>query len=188
MSAASSQTAVAVAAAYDFSAFRTIVDVGGGQGVLLSGILKAFPQLHGILFDLPRVVQNAKWIESIADRCDVIGGDFFESVPAGGEAYLLKHVIHDWNDERALVILKNVRRQIPADGKLLIVEGVYPPRVEASPACRGAASNDVNMMLATGGRQRSEQEFRDLYAAAGFQLTRTVPTQSPSYVIEGVPA
>jgi hypothetical protein len=188
MSAASSQTAVAVAAAYNFSSFHTIVDVGGGQGVLLSGILKAFPELHGILFDLPRVVQNAKWIESIADRCDVIGGDFFESVPAGGEAYLLKHVIHDWNDERALVILKNVRRQIPAAGKLLIVEGVYPPHVDASPACRGAASNDVNMMLATGGRQRSEQEFRELYAAAGFRLSRVVPTQSPSYVIEGVPA
>jgi hypothetical protein len=187
MSAASSHTAVAVAAAYDFSAFHRIVDVGGGQGILLSGILKAVPRLRGILFDLPRVVQGAKWIESIADRCEVIGGDFFESVPAGSDAYLLKHVIHDWNDERALAILRNVRRQLSADGRLLIVEGVYPPHVEASPACRGAASNDVNMMLATGGRQRSEQEFRELYTAAGFRLSRIVPTQLPSCVIEGLP-
>jgi hypothetical protein len=187
MSAASSQTALAVAAAYDFAPFHTIVDVGGGQGALLSGILKAFPHLRGILFDLPRVVPNAHWIEGIADRCDIVGGDFFESVPPGGDAYLLKHVIHDWNDDRALAILKNVRREMRADGKLLIVEGVYPPRVEASPACRGAASNDVNMMLATGGRQRSEEEFRELYAAAGFQLSRIVPTSSPSCVIEGVP-
>jgi hypothetical protein len=189
MTAASSQTAVALAAAYDFSAFRTIVDVGGGQGVLLSGILKAFPHLRGTLFDLPRVVHGGKWIETagVADRCEVTGGDFFESVPAGGDAYLLKHVIHDWNDERAVVILRNVRRQVKADGKLLIVEGVYPARVEQSPASRGAASNDVNMMVATGGRQRSEQEFRELYAAAEFRLSRIVPTQSPACVIEGVP-
>ena len=190
MTAASSQAAVAVAAAYDFSAFQTIVDVGGGQGVLLSGILKAFPSLRGILFDLPRVVEGGrKAIEAagLADRCEVTGGDFFESVPAGGDAYLLKHVIHDWNDARALAILKNVRCRAQATGKLLIVEGIYPARIDQSPASRGAASNDVNMMLATGGRQRSEQEFRELYAAAGFRLMRIVPTQSPSCVIEGAP-
>ncbi|MGH6927542.1 MAG: methyltransferase, partial [Dongiaceae bacterium] len=124
----------------------------------------------------------------LADRCEIVGGDFFKAVPAGGDAYLLKHVIHDWNDDRATEILRTCRRAMGAEAKLLIVEGVYPPRIDQSDESRGAASNDVNMLVCTGGRQRSEAEFRSLYEAAGFRLTRIVPTQMPVRVIEGVPA
>jgi SAM-dependent methyltransferase len=183
--------ALAVAAAYDFSPFRRIVDVGGGNGALLAGILKANPKLTGVLFDLPQVADRAAAPMrelGLADRCEIVGGDFFEAVPAGGDAYLLKHVIHDWNDDRATAILKSCRRAMGAEAKLLIVEGVYPPRIDQSDESRGAASNDVNMLVCTGGRQRSEAEFRSLYEAAGLRLTRIVPTQTPVKVIEGVAA
>ena len=190
MSAATAMTAAAVAAAYDFSAFQTLVDVGGSQGVLIGGILKANPGLRGILFELPRVTEGARqWLAAagLLDRCEVVDGDFFQSVPAGGDAYMLKHVIHDWDDAHATDILKTVRRAMKPDTKLLIVEGVYPLHADQSPASRSAAANDVNMMVCAGGRQRSETEFRALYAAAGFTLSRLIPTQSMSLVIEGVP-
>jgi len=115
-------------------------------------------------------------------------GDFFQSVPEGGDAYMLKHVIHDWDDAQATNILKVVRRAMKPEAKLLIIEGVYPLHAHESPASRSAAANDVNMMVCAGGRQRSEAEFRTLYAAAGFTLSRLVPTQSMALVIEGVPA
>jgi len=181
-------TSIAVAAAYDFSGLRTLVDVGGGNGALLIGILKAHPHLRGIVFDQPSAAERAKRQiaeQGLAGRCDAIGGDFFQEVPRGGDAYLLKHVIHDWNDERAIAILRNCHRAMNDDGRLLIVEGVYPRRIEASPESRGAATNDVNMLVNTGGRQRSEAEFRSLYDAAGFKLTRIVPTPAPVSVIEG---
>ena len=116
----------------------------------------------------------------------MVGGDFFEQVPAGGDAYLLKHVIHDWDDERAIAILGNCHRAIGPDGKLLIVEGVYPERIDQSLASRGAAANDVNMLVSTGGRQRSEAEFRSLFEQAGFTLERIVATPMAG-VIEGAP-
>ncbi len=122
----------------------------------------------------------------LADRCRIVGGDVFQEVPGGGDAYLLKHVIHDWNDDRAAAILKSCRRAMGAEARLLIVEGVYPPRIDQSDESRGAAANDVNMLVCTGGRQRSETEFRSLYAASGFRLTRIVPTQMGVKVIEGV--
>jgi hypothetical protein len=186
------QVAVAAAAAYDFSAFRTIVDVGGGNGTLLAGILHATAGPRGIVFDLPHVAARAQThlaVLGLTDRCTTVGGDFFKDVPRGGDAYLLKHVIHDWNDEHALEILKACRRAMKPEAKLLIVEGVYPPRIDESPASRVAAANDVNMLVCTGGRQRSEPEFRTLYQAAGFTLTRFVPTPPlQTCVIEGVPA
>jgi len=180
-------TARAVAAAYDFTPFRTLVDVGGGTGALLIGILAANPHSEGIVFDLPHVAERANAeIEraEIGDRCRVIGGDFFDEVPAGGDAYLLKHVIHDWDDDRATTILGNCHRAMGPRGRLLVIEGVYPERVDQSVASRGAAANDVNMLVATGGRQRTEPEFRDLYARAGFTLERIVPTPMAN-VIEG---
>jgi SAM-dependent methyltransferase len=189
MAAFAPQTAAAVAEAYDFSALQTLADVGGGNGALLIGILAANPRLRGIVFDQPHVADRAREklrADGFADRCQVVGGSFFDSVPAGADAYLLKHVIHDWNDERAAVILNNVRAAMPAGGKLLIVEGVYPPRIDQSLESRGAAANDVNMLVCSGGRQRSEQEFRELYAATGFKLTRVVPTPARVCVIEGV--
>ena len=183
--------ATAVVAAYDFSPFRRIVDVGGGNGALLAGILKANPSLAGVLFDLPQVADRAiapMRELGLADRCEIVGGDFFKAVPGGGDAYLLKHVIHDWNDDRAGEILRTCRRAMGAEAKLLILEGVYPPRIDQSDESRGAAANDVNMLVCTGGRQRSEAEFRNLYEAAGFSLTRILPTQTPVKVIEGIPA
>lgn len=181
-------TAVAVAAAYDFAPLRTIVDVGGGNGALLIGILNAHPHLHGTVFDRPSAAERAaKQIadRGLAGRCEAVGGDFFADVPHGADAYMLKHVIHDWDDERATAILANCRRAMPATGRLLIVEGVYPPRIDQSVDSRGAAANDVNMLVNTGGRQRSEAEFRSLYDAAGFTLTRIVRTFAPVSVIEG---
>jgi SAM-dependent methyltransferase len=188
MAAFTRLVALAAAAAYDFSQFGTIVDVGGGNGALMIGILNANPTLRGIVFDLPRVGERAKLQIAAAGlngRCEFVGGDFFvDALPAGRDAYMLKHVIHDWDDARATAILKNCHRAVGPQGKLLIVEGVYPPRVDQSAASRAAAANDVNMLVCTGGRQRSEAEFRSLFDAAGFQLARITPTLAASSVIE----
>jgi orsellinic acid C2-O-methyltransferase len=180
---------MAVAAIYDFAPLRTLVDVGGGNGALLIGILRAHRDLRGVVFDQPQAAERAQKAiaeHGLSERCDAVGGDFFREVPRGGDAYILKHVIHDWDDERALAILKNCHRAMADGGKLLIVEGVYPPRIEQSLEARGAAANDVNMLVNTGGRQRSEAEFRALYEAAGFRLTRIIPTPAVVCVVEGV--
>lgn len=183
--------AVAAVAAYDFTRFETIVDVGGGNGTLLAGILGVTPGPRGIVFDLPHVIERAQAHLAevgVADRCTAVGGDFFQEVPPGGDAYLLKHVIHDWNDEPTMQILTTCRRAMGPDARLLIIEGVYPERIDTSSESRGATANDVNMLVCTGGRQRSEAEFHTLYAAAGFTLTRMVPTPPlPTRIIEGVP-
>ncbi len=182
-------TAAAIVAVYDFSAFGKVVDVGGGNGALLIGILKANPDLRGIVFDLPHAADKAtnKIAEAgLESRCHAFGGDFFKEVPSGADAYIIKHVIHDWNDERAVAILRNCHRAMRPEGKLLIAEGVYPPRIDQSDASRGAAATDVNMLVCTGGRQRSEAEFRSLYDAAGFRLARIIPTLATLSVIEGV--
>jgi hypothetical protein len=181
-------TAAAIAASYDFSPFRKLVDIGGGNGSLLIGILKANPNLHGIVFDLPHAADKArvKIAEaSLQSRCEAVGGDFFKEVPAGADAYIIKHVIHDWNDDRATAILRSIHRAMPSQGKLLIAEGVYPERIDQSDIGRGAAANDVNMLVCTGGRQRSEAEFRSLQDDAGFKLTRIIPTPARLSLIEG---
>jgi SAM-dependent methyltransferase len=189
MADATKLTAVGVAAAYDFTSLRTIVDVGGGNGALLIGILEAHPHLRGIVFDRPGAAERARKeiaAHGLAERCEAVGGDFFEEVPRGADAVLMKHVIHDWDDEDSLRILRNCHRALGAGGKVLIVEGVYPPRIEPTLEGRGAAANDVNMLVNTGGRQRSEAEFRALYSKAGFELTRILPTPARVSVIEGV--
>jgi hypothetical protein len=190
MGAFTATVSIAVAAAYHFSGMRMLIDVGGGEGALLAGILRENPGLRGIVFDLPRLAEGARRriaAAGLADRCEFVGGDFFASVPGGADAYMLKHVIHDWDDARAIRILETCRAAMEPETKLLIVEGVYPPRIDGSPESAGAARNDVNMMVVTGGRQRSEAEFRALYHAAGLCLTRIVPTFASS-VIEGVRA
>ena len=187
MAAFTALVAMAVAAVYDFSSFKKVVDVGGGNGALLIGILKANPHLHGVVCDLPRVVEGAKKqiaAAGLADRCDTAAGDFFEAVPAGADAYLIKHVIHDWNDEQSTRILKTIHRAMSPQARLMVIEGVYPEHVDQSLASRSAALNDCNMLLVTGGRQRSEAEFRDLFKASGFSLTRIVATPAASCVIE----
>jgi C-methyltransferase len=160
----------------------------GAETARLIGLLQANPALRGIVFDLPAAAERAtKQIaaSALSERCQAVGGDFFKAVPEGGDAYLLKHVIHDWNDEQAVAILRSCHRVMPPSGKLLLVEGVYPLRIDQSLESRGAAANDVNMLVNTGGRQRSEAEFRSLYGAAGFTLTRIVPTPARVAVIEG---
>ena len=188
MGSFTAMTAIAVAAAYDFSRMKKIVDIGGGQGALMAGILRANPDLHGVVFDMPRVAEGARReiaAAGLADRCEFVGGDFFEAVPSGADAYLLKHVIHDWDDAKATRILRTCRAALGPEAKVLIVEGVYPPRIDGSFESQGAARNDVNMMVCTGGRQRSEAEFRQLYEGAGLRLTRIVPTMGMVCVIEG---
>jgi hypothetical protein len=183
------QTAAAVAAAYDFTHFKSVVDVGGGNGALLAGILASYPNLHGVLYDLPHVVERGKKLLERCDllqRCSVAGGNFFEQVPAGHDAYVISNVITDWDDERAATILRNCRAAMTPESRLLIIEAVYPDRIDQSAASRAAVSTDVNVMVCTGGRERSEQEFRSLYESAGFTLTRIVRTRVRPCVIEGV--
>ena len=131
--------AMAIASVYDFSPFNTVVDMGGGNGALMIGILKANPRLRGIVFDQPAAAERATAQISqnnLAERCAAIGGDFFKEVPIGGDAYLLKHVIHDWDDERAVTILRNCHRAMTPQAKLLIIEGVYPKRIDQSAESR----------------------------------------------------
>jgi SAM-dependent methyltransferase len=184
------QSAAAMAAAYDFSRFERVIDVGGGNGAILIGLLGAHPKLRGTVFDRPQVEEGAR--RKIAEagltgRCEFVPGDFFESVPAGADAYVIKHVIHDWDDAQATVILRNIRRAMKPGARLLLAEGVYPPRIDTELPSRGAAANDVNMLVVTGGRQRSEEEFRALYEAAGFGLEKIIPTPGPLCLVEGVP-
>ncbi|HEV2147518.1 MAG TPA: methyltransferase [Longimicrobiaceae bacterium] len=173
----------AVVGGYDFSRFRRVVDVAGGQGILLAGILKANPGAQGVLFDLPPVVGGAGELlgrEGVADRVELVSGDFFESVPPGADAYVLKHVVHDWDDERSIRILRNVASAMDENGRVLIVEMVVPVGNEPSPS----KLLDVQMLMGTGGRERTEEEYRALLEASGLRLTRTVPTRSPLSVIE----
>jgi hypothetical protein len=191
MAALTQRTATAVAAAYDFSKFEVVVDVGGGNGTLVAGILAAFPPLRGVVFDLPHVAERAaKRIDELAllDRCQVASGDFFVEVPTGADGYILANVITDWDDDRACTILRNCRRAIGERGKVLIVEPIYPDRIDSSPPSRAAVSTDVNVMVCTGGRMRTEQEFRSLYDAAGLRLAGVIRTSAAACVIEGVPA
>lgn len=190
MTSGSTQAAIAIPSAYDFSALGTIVDVGGGHGILLASILKANPALRGTLFEAPHVAAGAKKrIETaaLAGRCEVVAGDFFEGVPAGRDAYILKSVIHDWDDARSLAILKNCHRVMAPQGKLLLVELVLPERIDQSPMSQLIAGSDVNMLVNPGGRERTDAEFRSLFEAAGFRLTRILPVEgSLMSVLEGV--
>ncbi|HYO92848.1 MAG TPA: methyltransferase [Pyrinomonadaceae bacterium] len=177
----------AVARAYDFSGFAKIVDVGGGHGGLLTSILKKSPQSKGVILDSPQVVAGAKArieAEGLTERCEAVGGNFFESVPEGGDAYIMKHIIHDWDDKEAIAILKNCRRAVKEGGKVILIESVIPKGSEASLA----KFADLVMMLIPGGRERTAEEFAALFEAAGFRLERIIPTESPMSVIEAVTA
>ncbi len=176
----------AVTEAYDFSSFGKIVDIGGGHASLLSSILKKNTAATGILFDAPQVAEGARAsVENhgLTERCEVLGGNFFESVPEGGDAYIMKHIIHDWDDKESITILKQIRRAIKDDGKLVLIEQVLPEGYEPS---LGKFS-DLIMMVMTGGRERTAKEFAALFKAGGFRLERIVPTNSPMSLIEAVP-
>jgi hypothetical protein len=185
MTSLSKMVSKAVVEAYDFSSIRKLADIAGGHGSLLAAILRANPHLKGLLFDMPQVIAGAQAYveaEGVARALELASGDFFESVPAGADAYLMKHIIHDWDDARALSILRNCHRAMPDDGRLLLVEMVVPAGNEP----HLSKIQDLEMMLSPGGLERTEDEYRALFAAAGFELTRIIPTASPMSVIEGV--
>jgi ubiquinone/menaquinone biosynthesis C-methylase UbiE len=176
----------AIVDAYDFSTIRTLVDVGGGSGALLTAILTAHPQLRGVLYDLPHVIAGAPprlTAAGVVARCDTVAGDFFTAVPEGGDSYLLKHVLHDWDDDHCITILKNCRRVMPSDGRLLLVEVIIPPNNEPH---YGNYLNLMMLVLLTG-RERTEAEYQKLFEATGFALSRVVATASEVSIIEGRP-
>jgi hypothetical protein len=181
------QSAAAVATAYDFSTARVVVDVGGGNGTLLAAILRRHAAPRGILFDLPNVVEAAKPVmdAEISRRCEFVGGDFFKALPERGDVYVLKYILHDWEENRARAILSNCHRVMTAAGaKMLVVEDlVCGPNIACS-----AKMADVNMLARTGGRNRTEREYRDLLSAGRFNTRRVVPVDGSLAVIEAVPA
>ena len=177
--------AAAIATAYDFSRIATLIDVGGGQGMLLTTLLHAYPQMRGILFDLPTTVEGAReGIASagLASRCTLVAGDFFTEVPRGGDVYTIKDVIHNWDDARAITLLKNCRQAMAPEARLLLVERVIAP--EHGPA---SALLDITVLVNTGAGERTEAEHRALLQAAGFTLTAIIPTPSGRSIIEGAP-
>ena len=176
----------AIAPSYDFSSIQTLVDVAGGEGLLIASILKSNPTLKGVVFDQPHVIERAKRFleaEGVLERCQVAAGNFFESVPEGGDAYILKYIIHDWDDEKAIAILKQCHKVMPAKGKILVAEQVIPPGNEPF---TGKLLDLTMLVITPGGRERTEAEYRALFEKAGFKLTRIVPTQDEISIIEGI--
>ena len=176
----------AVVDTYDFSPFHTVVDVGGGYGALLATILRNNPGTRGILFEQPHVIASAEEelvAAGVADRCTFVGGDFFVEVPAGGDAYVLSQILHDWDDERCVAILGQCRRAMPDHGKLLVVELVLPPGDDPFLG----KWLDLHMLVLLGGRERTATEYDALFRAAGFKLARVVPTSPGPSVVEAIP-
>jgi len=188
MTSFSQLTIPAVLAAYDFSGISTLVDVAGSHGSVLAAILQTVPQMRGILFDMPSLMSRAqKYLgeQGVADRATFVGGDFFVSLPEGADAYLLKHILHDWDDPRCTTILKNCRRAMRADGRVLAIDAVIEPG--NAPALGKIL--DMEMLVVTeGGLERTEAQFRAIFEAAGLRLARVVPTLSPFCLLEGQPA
>jgi ubiquinone/menaquinone biosynthesis C-methylase UbiE len=183
MTSFSTNTLPAIVQAYEFTGVKKLADIAGGHGILLSGFLKANPQLEGLLFDLPQVIEGAPALlekEGVADRVELKTGDFFESVPSGADAYMMKFIIHDWDDERALKILRNIHQVLPSDGRLLLVEMVVPAGNEA----HFSKIQDLEMLVSPGGVERTPDEYRDLLGQAGFELRRIIPTKSPLSIVE----
>ncbi|WP_027572163.1 methyltransferase [Bradyrhizobium sp. WSM1743] len=171
MTQLSRASAEAVVRAYDFSPFRHIVDVGGGQGLMLAEILRAHPHIRGTLFDQQGVIARARAVlaeRGVIDRCDIVGGSFFETLPEGADAYLMRAVIHDWSDDEAIAILKVCRRATQDTARLLLIERLVG-RPNEAPAIK---FSDLNMLVSPGGRERTREEFSDLLARSGFELAR----------------
>ena len=182
-----SQEPPAVAAAYDFSTFKTIVDIGGGMGSLLAAILTRYAGPRGVLFDLPHVVADAPALlkaKGVNDRVTIEAGDFFKTVPAGGDAYVLSHIIHDWDEDQCLTILGHIRKAMNSGGRLLITEMVLPAGDTPHPG----KMLDMAMLVWPGGQERTLAEYDHLLSKGGFHLTRVVPTNSTVNVVEAVVA
>lgn len=177
--------------AYDFGRFRTVTDVGGGDGTLLAAILSAYPGLRGVLYDTPEGTAQARATlaaAGVGDRCTPVTGDFFAGVPAGSEAYLLKSVLHDWDDERSAVILRHIRAVVPPHGRLLIVDAVLPDVVDPALPALGHLG-DLNMLVQLGGKERTRADFAALCAATGFELADVTGLAPARFsLVEAVPA
>jgi O-methyltransferase len=187
MTRQSNQHNSALVASYDFSAFRLVADIGGGQGSTLAAILRTNPSLRGILLDLAQVVADPAPLAQagVINRCEVLGGDMLQSVPAGADAYVIKRVLMDWDDEHAATILRNCAAAMPDAGRALVVEMLMGSANDPSP---GKAFDILMLLNQPGGRIRTEAEFRALFTAAGLRLTRVIPTASPNSILEGVRA
>lgn len=172
--------------AYDFGEIKTLADIGGGNGLLLAAVLQRYPNLHGILFDLEHVSGRARAgmkALGLESRCSVVEGSFFEAIPAGADAYLMRHIIHDWTDEQSIQILSNCRKVIPAHGRVLLVEFTVP---EANQASLGKDA-DMMMLAFPGGMERTDAEYAALLESSGFRLAKVTPTKSAVSVVEGRP-
>jgi len=175
-----------IAAAYDFSAFARVIDVGGGRGGFLAAILRAHPEVRGALYDLPRVVKEATMLDApdLQARTSRLGGDFLQSVPALFDAYVLKRVLHDWDDDTCVAILRRCREGLPASGRVVAIDAVLRPANEPDPS----KVSDLLMMILCPGRERTEAEFAAIFTAAGLRLTCVIPTPTPLSIVEGAPA
>ncbi len=183
------QVAEAIAQAYDFSAFRRVIDLGGGYGALISVLLRAYPHLEGSSADLAYMEPEATAFlraSGVWERAQFIATDFFEAVPGGADCYLLKYIIHDWDDDDCLTILRNVR-SATAGAVVLIIERIVPERIEPVREHAHVVVGDINMLVATGGVERTEKEYRRLLESAGFELNRIVPTRSDFRLLEARP-
>ena len=177
MTSLSRRATAALLATCDFGRFKTVVDVGGGNGALIAAILAAHPQVQGVLFDQPHVVSAAAPLlarAGVADRCRTVGGSFFDSVPEGGDAYVLRAVIHDWDDEHCVRIIRRVGNALKESGRLLLVERVIAPPDEG----RDAKFSDLNMLVGPGGRELTQEEFTTLLEASGLRLERVLDAGS----------
>ncbi len=175
----------------DFSETQRIVDVGGGYGELLATLLVANPTLRGTLFDRPHAIECGRIrmeAASVADRCDFVAGDFFESIPGGADAYVLKSVVHDWNDERSKLILRNCARSMHGRARLMLVERIVPPHMAVSAAHKSIARSDLNLLIGVGGQERTEDEYRTLLRETGFQVNAVLAAGPTFSVIEATRA
>jgi len=175
--------AAALPHAYDAAGVKRVVDVGGGYGALLPPLLQAHPEMRGTIYDLPRCQEGSRAFmkeEGLAERCDFVAGDFFESVPSGADLYLLKSIIHDWSDEKSRQILTRCRAAMGPDSKLLLLEWIVPEHV--TPENGGIVGTDLNMLVMVGGRERTEREYRELLQSAGLRVTRILPTPAMSLI------
>jgi hypothetical protein len=186
MTSISAGDSPAVVDAYSFEGIHSIVDVGGGHGLLLATILARNPQMKGTLYDEPHVVEGARNgpLKPVMERCTLTSGDMFSSVPAGADAYIMKHIIHDWPDELCIKILKACRTGVNPGGKLLVVDDVIQPGNDFY----AGKFLDLQMLIFPGGKERTEKQFRELFAASGWKLSRVVPTVTPICIVEGIPA
>jgi precorrin-6B methylase 2 len=191
MQAGTERIQAAVVAAWGFHEVRSFVDVGGGRGTMTAALLKANPHLRATVFDLPAGLAETKAYlkgQGVDDRCELVSGNFFESVPTRHDAYMLKQIIHDWSDEKAAEILATCRKAMGSASRLVLMERVLPVRAEESADARAIFMTDIQMLVMFGSRERTEVEYRALMQKAGLRLTRVIPTSSVFQLIEGVPA